>query len=125
MHCFAHQELPAVCACAFCLKGLCQHCMQPSDDRFVCSSACADQLAKITKINKYAMSIYGIDKPDGNHKIGARTAILYLALGMTFLGYGAYLGAHFSDWGIASFMSVAGLIFLIQGYKTYKRGLRL
>ncbi len=71
------------------------------------------------------MSIYGIDKPDGNHKIGARTAILYLALGMTFLGYGAYLGAHFSDWGIASFMSVAGLIFLIQGYKTYKRGLRL
>lgn len=71
------------------------------------------------------MNIYGIDKPDGSQKIGSRTSILHLALGATFLGYGAYLGAHFSDWGIASFMFVAGLIFFVQGYKTYKRGLRL
>lgn len=71
------------------------------------------------------MNIYGIDKPEGHPKIGLRTAILNLALGSTFLGYGIYLGMHFSDWGVAGFMCVAGLIFLVQGYKTYKRGLRL
>jgi hypothetical protein len=71
------------------------------------------------------MNIYGIDKPEGSTKIGMRTAVLHLALGATFLGYGAYLGAHFNDWGIAGFMLVTGLIFLAQGYKTYKRGLRL
>ena len=125
MHCFNHQESSAVCACAICLKGLCQNCMQPSDDRFICSQGCAEHLQKITKLNKYAISIYGLDKPEGSKKVGWRTAIFHSTLGVTFLGYGAFLGMHFSDWGIASFMSVGGLIFLVQGYKTYKRGLRL
>jgi hypothetical protein len=99
--------------------------MQPSDDKFVCSSACAERLHKITRLNNYAMSIYGIDKPEGSQKIGLRTAILHLALGATFLGYGIYSATQFCDWGLTSFMGIAGLIFLVQGYRTYKRGLML
>jgi hypothetical protein len=51
--------------------------------------------------------------------------MLHFALGITFIGFGAYLAAHFGDWGLTCFASVFGLIFVVQGYKTYKRGLRL
>ena len=125
MNCFTHQNIPAVCACGTCLKGLCQNCMQHSNDKFVCSQACAEYLEKITKLNKYAMSIYGIDKNEGSRKLGFRTAMLHLALGVSFLGLGVYSLVHFSDWGLTCFALAAGLIFSVQGYKTYKRGLKL
>ena len=98
--------------------------MQPSEDKFVCSAGCAEQLQKITKLNKYAMSIYGLDK-NGSYKVGLRTAILHASIGATFLGLGLYSAMNYVDWGITGFMSILGLIFILQGYKTYKRGLRL
>lgn len=125
MHCFNHQKTSAVCACGVCLKGLCKECMQPADDKFVCSLTCAQQLQKITKLNNYAMSVYGINKSGGPQKVGVRTAMLHFALGITFIGFGAYSAVHFGDWGLTCFASAVGLIFVVQAYKTYKRGLRL
>ncbi len=125
MKCFNHQKTSAVCACGVCFKGLCNDCMQPIDDKFVCSTVCAERLQKITKLNNYAMSVYGIDKSNGSKKVGMRTAMLHFALGITFIGFGAYSAVHFGDWGLTCFTAVSGLIFVVQAYKTYKRGLRL
>jgi len=125
MHCFNHQKTSAVCACGVCLKGLCKECMQPADDKFVCSLTCAQQLQKITKLNNYAMSVYGINKSGGSQKVGMRTAMLHLTMGVTFLGFGAYTAVDIGDWGLTFFTAMLGLIFVVQGYKTYKRGLRL
>jgi hypothetical protein len=99
--------------------------MQATDDKFVCSTVCAQRLQKITKLNNYAMSVYGIDKSKGSQKVGVRTAMLHFALGITFIGFGAYSAVHFGDWGLTCFASAVGLIFVVQAYKTYKRGLRL
>ena len=125
MHCFNHQKTSAVCACGVCLKGLCDECMQPTDEKFVCSPACAQHLQKITRLNNYVMSVYGINKSGGPQKVGMRTVMLHFALGLTFIGFGAYSAVHFGDWGLTCFTAITGLIFVVQGYKTYKRGLRL
>jgi len=71
------------------------------------------------------MSVYGIDKSKGSQKVGVRTAMLHFALGLTFIGFGAYSAVHFGDWGLTCYASAVGLIFVVQAYKTYKRGLRL
>jgi hypothetical protein len=99
--------------------------MQPVDDKFVCSPACAQRLQKITKLNNYAMSVYGINKSEGPQKVGMRTGLLHFALGATFFGFGVYSVIHIGDWGVACFTTLFGLIFVVQGYKTCKRGLRL
>ena len=125
MHCFNHQKSSAFCACGVCFKGLCNECMQPMDDKFVCSPVCAQQLQKITELNNYAISIYGIDKPEGQQKVGRQTAILHLAISLPFLGCGAYLGLEYNDIVLGSFMIIPGIILFFNGYKTYKRGLRL
>ena len=49
--------------------------MQPIDDKFVCSTVCAQRLQKITKLNNYAMSVYGIDKSKGSQKVGLRSHV--------------------------------------------------
>ena len=71
------------------------------------------------------MSVYGIDNSKRPQKVGMRTAMLHFALGATFLGFGIYSAVHFCDGGLTCFTAVFGLIFIVQGYKTYKRGLRL
>ena len=71
------------------------------------------------------MSVYGIDKSKGSQKVGVRTAMLHFALGLTFIGFGAYSAVYFGDRGLTCFTAVFGLIFVVQDYKTYKRGLRL
>ena len=128
MNCFNHQDIPAVCFCGTCAKGLCQNCMQPCTGKFACSEVCAEYLEKITKINEYALKIYGLDKPDKPKKLGMHTAILYLGLGIPTLSYSIYeLSTHefLLKEPIFWFLFTMGSIFTTFGYKTYKDGIRL
>lgn len=130
MNCFNHQDIPAVCSCGSCAKGLCRNCMQACCGKFVCSNDCAENWEKLDKMNKRALKIYGLDESGKKPKATiARPGFLHLALGLLFFGYGLYdffLGL--GSYGVSSyscFSAIFGLIFLIYGYKTYKDGIKL
>jgi hypothetical protein len=128
MNCFNHQNVPAVCSCGTCAKGLCQNCMQPCCGKFVCSETCGEYSEKITKMNEKALKIYGLDKPGKPKRLGMRTAILYLGIGIPALVYSIYEIANHefllkepAFW----FLLAMGSIFTTFGYKTYKDGIML
>lgn len=127
MNCFNHQDIPAVCSCGICAKGLCQNCMQPCSGKFVCSEACAENWEKLNKMNKRALEIYGLDKPGNKpRKLGAHAALFNIVTGVIFLGYGVYdffLGAGSCGYeAFSAFASALGLASIAYGYKIYKDG---
>ena len=128
MQCFNHQDSPAVCACAVCFKGMCQNCMQPSAERFVCSPACDEYHQKISKINNASIKIYGFDKPRKHRRLGFRTAIMYLCFGIPALFFSVYEAINHSyilETSSFWFLIFVGLAFTILGFRTYKHGIRL
>lgn len=127
MNCFNHQDIPAVCSCGSCAKGLCQNCMQACCGKFVCSNDCAENWEKLDKMNKKALKIYGLDEPGSKpRKFGASAALFNIVTGLIFFGYGVYdfflgIGLYgFSAFSI--FASALGLASITYGYKTYKDG---
>ena len=127
MNCFNHQDVPAVCACGTCAKGLCQNCMQPCSGKFICSNVCAENWEKLAKMNEKALKIYGLDKLENKPKtIGARAGLFNISLGLPFLAYGIYdLFFNTWQWQSGALLSVLGLVLTIFGYKTYKDGVSL
>lgn len=127
MRCFAHQKSMAVCACSYCLKGLCQECMQEVAGKFACSTECSMEIQKIKAVNNCAFEIYGIDKTGQRKKrvIGSSIAKLYLGLGIPFLGFGVYSAFNIGDWGLTSFASIFGLVCIAYAWRIYKRGYKI
>lgn len=128
MHCFNHQEIPAVCACASCFKGLCESCMQPSDRQFCCSESCNQRCQQITKLNDATLKIYRLDELGKPGKIGFGQAILHLCIGVPFLGYSIFEVVEYNSIWKTPFwwvMLIIGISFTIFGIKTYKDGPKL
>ena len=127
MNCFNHQDVPAVCSCGTCAKGLCQNCMQPCSGKFVCSNPCDENWEKLAKMNERALKIYGLDKPGSKSRTtGSRFAMFYISAGLPFLAYGIYdLFFNTWQWQSGALFSVLGLVFTVFGYKTYKDGIKL
>ncbi len=128
MNCFNHQDIPAVCSCGTCAKGLCQNCMQPCSGKFFCSKVCAENWEKLSKMNDKALKIYGLDKPGKARRLGLRTSILYLCIGIPALSYSVYEAVTHGfllKEPIWWFLFILGSVFTTFGYKTYKDGIRL
>jgi hypothetical protein len=47
MHCFAHEDSPAVGTCQFCGRGVCKLCVPASPSVLACSEACAREAARL------------------------------------------------------------------------------
>lgn len=90
MKCFVHHESDAIGLCKQCQKGLCEHCATDLGKGLACKG---QHEAEVEQINRLIEQ--GVKGQAQAPKSVSLANIIYLLMGMLFLGFGYYESSSF------------------------------
>jgi hypothetical protein len=117
MHCFKHQEQPAIGICANCGKAVCEQCCREEAPKLACSDTCVQDLFVAEQITDGLRQSFGIGiKPPLPPSVST-----YFLFGLILLLTGVYMSFQRGGFDVLTF-AIAAAFFVMSGmsYRQYR-----